>query len=98
MLITGVDFHTRFQQIAMLDTETGEVLERLLERSNGERRSFTLSCKSQCGWAWKQPARRNGSGDAGQARARALGGRFRRDSRANGAKAEDGCARCSACS
>jgi hypothetical protein len=31
MLIIGCDFHSRFQQIAMLDTQTGEVIERRLE-------------------------------------------------------------------
>lgn len=31
MLIIGCDFHTRFQQIAMLDSETGEMIERRLE-------------------------------------------------------------------
>lgn len=40
MLIIGVDFHTRFQQIAMLDTETGEVVERRLDHSNGEAKKF----------------------------------------------------------
>ncbi len=28
MLIIGCDFHSRFQQIAMLDPQTGEVIER----------------------------------------------------------------------
>ena len=36
MLIIGCDFHSRFQQIAMVDTETGELVERRLEHSNGE--------------------------------------------------------------
>jgi transposase len=40
MRIIGCDFHTRFQQIAMLDTETGEVMERRLEHQNGETRGF----------------------------------------------------------
>ena len=29
-MIIGCDFHTRYQQIAMLDTETGELVERRL--------------------------------------------------------------------
>jgi len=29
MPIIGCDFHSRFQQIAMLDPQTGEVIERL---------------------------------------------------------------------
>jgi hypothetical protein len=36
MIIIGCDFHTRHQQIAMLDTETGELVERRLEHGNGE--------------------------------------------------------------
>jgi len=40
MLIIGCDFHTRFQQIAMLDTTTGEIIERRLEHENGEARAF----------------------------------------------------------
>jgi len=35
-----VDFHTRFQQIAMLDTESGEVVERRLDHSNGAAKKF----------------------------------------------------------
>ena len=30
MKIVGCDSHTRYQQIAMLDTETGELIERRL--------------------------------------------------------------------
>jgi len=40
MLIIGCDFHTRFEQIAMLDTETGAVVERRLEHENGEAKRF----------------------------------------------------------
>jgi transposase len=40
MMIIGCDFHTRMQQIAMMDTETGELTERTLEHDNGEARSF----------------------------------------------------------
>lgn len=36
MKIIGCDFHTRYQQIAMLDEETGELVERRLEHENGE--------------------------------------------------------------
>ena len=35
MLIIGCDFHTRYQQIAMLDEATGELTERrLLDKGN----------------------------------------------------------------
>jgi len=40
MNIIGCDFHSRFQQIAMLDSETGEVVERRLEHAGGEARGF----------------------------------------------------------
>jgi len=40
MLIIGCDFHTRFQQIAMLDRETGELVERRLEHERGEAQAF----------------------------------------------------------
>lgn len=40
MLIIGVDFHSRFQQIAMVDTKTGELVERRLDHSNGEAKEF----------------------------------------------------------
>ncbi len=40
MFIIGCDFHTRFQQIAMLDPETGEVIERRLEHEGGEAQAF----------------------------------------------------------
>ena len=40
MMIIGCDFHSRFQQIAMLDTATGEIVERRLEHASGEAQSF----------------------------------------------------------
>jgi hypothetical protein len=40
MIIIGCDFHTRFQQIAMLDPTTGEVMGRRLEHENGEAEKF----------------------------------------------------------
>src|SRR6266550_1358230 len=43
MLIIGCDFHPRFQEIAMMDAETGELVERRLEHENGEARAFYAS-------------------------------------------------------
>lgn len=43
MKIIGCDLHTRYQQIAMLDTDTGEVEERRLEHKNGEARAFYVA-------------------------------------------------------
>jgi hypothetical protein len=40
MLIIGCDFHARFQQMALLDTETGVVEERRLDHENGEAQAF----------------------------------------------------------
>ncbi len=43
MLIIGCDFHSRFQQIVILDSETGEFEERRLDHLNGEVRAFYSS-------------------------------------------------------
>jgi transposase len=40
MKIVGCDLHTRYQQIAMLDDRTGELVERRLEHESGEARAF----------------------------------------------------------
>jgi transposase len=40
MLIIGCDFHTRYQQIAMLDDATGELTERRLEHGTSEADAF----------------------------------------------------------
>lgn len=47
MLIIGCDFHTRTQQMAMLDTETGEVVERRLEHEKGEAKRFYEGLKER---------------------------------------------------
>jgi len=40
MKIVGCDLHTRYQQVAMLDQETGELIERRLEHQSGEALAF----------------------------------------------------------
>ena len=40
MHLIGCDFHTRFQQIAMMDCQTGEIIERRLDHEAGEARKF----------------------------------------------------------
>src|SRR3954447_8242096 len=40
MLIIGCDYHPSFQQIACVDTETGECGEQQLKHSNGEAEKF----------------------------------------------------------
>ena len=51
MKIVGCDLHTRYQQVAMLDEETGELIERCLEHGNGEAQEFYrgLSEPVRCG-------------------------------------------------
>ena len=46
MIIIGCDIHTRFQQIAMLDPTTGEIIERRLEHENGEAEKFYATLPS----------------------------------------------------
>ena len=46
MKIVGCDLHTRYQQIAMLDAETGELVERRLEHESGEARAFYAALSS----------------------------------------------------
>src|ERR1700676_2759581 len=40
MILIGVDFHPSVQQIAYVDTETGETCERRLNHSDGEAEDF----------------------------------------------------------
>jgi len=40
MKIVGCDLHTRYQQIAILEEETAELVERRLEHESGEARAF----------------------------------------------------------
>ncbi len=40
MKIVGCDLHTRYQQIAMLGAETGELTERRLKHESGQARAF----------------------------------------------------------
>ena len=43
MSIIGCDLHSRYQVIAMLETETGEMVSRRLEHENGEAKAFYAS-------------------------------------------------------
>jgi len=54
MMIIGCDYHPRYQQIAMMDTATGELVERRLEHENGEARAFYASLP--------KPSRAGGAG------------------------------------
>jgi transposase len=45
MNIIGCDFHARSQQIALVDAETGEMVEKELDHENGEARKFYAGLK-----------------------------------------------------
>ncbi len=47
MLIIGCDLHTRYQMIAMGDTETSEMVTRRLEHESGEATAFYTSLPSR---------------------------------------------------
>ena len=40
MHLIGCDLHTRFQQMAMMDCQSGEIIERRLDHEAGEARKF----------------------------------------------------------
>ena len=46
MKIVGCDLHTRYQQLALVDQETGEFIERRLEHESGEARAFYAALSS----------------------------------------------------
>jgi hypothetical protein len=47
MLIIGCDFHTRYQQMAMMDSATGELVEWRSDYENGEANTFYRSRDSK---------------------------------------------------
>ena len=47
MKIVGCDLHTRYQQVALLEEETGELVERRLEHESGEARAFYASLQGK---------------------------------------------------
>jgi transposase len=47
MTIIGLDYHPSFQQIAFLDTETGECGDRQLLHSDGEAERFYRELKAK---------------------------------------------------
>ena len=48
MKMVGCDVHTRYQQIAMLERETGELVERRLEHESGEARRSIPAVVDRC--------------------------------------------------
>ena len=62
MIIIGCDYHPGFQQIAYVNTDTGELGEaRLGHKEQAEQFYHDLSKGGgQCGWAWKPVGMRAG--------------------------------------
>ena len=53
MRIIGCDLHARQQTLAMLDTETGEVVNRTLMHEGNQVREFIPNFRVRCWWASK---------------------------------------------
>ena len=68
MLIIGVDFHPEFQQIAWVDTDTGEFQEQRLQHGEPAERFYRARRPrgSRCVWAWKPVGTPAGSNDCWQ--------------------------------
>ena len=94
MKIVGCDLHTRYQQIAMLDAETGELTEHRLEHESGEARAFYADLKGPVlGGDRSYRAHALVRTDAGGVGARAVDRRCGRDPCVDGTETEDGRAR-----
>ena len=62
MMIIGCDYHPGFQQIAWLDTETGELRERRLAHREEAEAFYRDLGRTEwgCGWGWKPVGMRAG--------------------------------------
>ncbi len=60
-MIIGCDLHTRYQQIAMLDTETGELVERRWSTRTERHELFMQGLWVRCEWGSKPLGTRTGS-------------------------------------
>ena len=64
MWIIGVDYHPSVQQIAFVNTDTGECGERRLSHSDREAEKFYRELKAEgcaCEWGWRLPDMAAGS-------------------------------------
>src|SRR5579872_4561344 len=61
MTIVGCDFHPAWQQIAVLDTETGEITEQKLMHGMERQSGFTSACQLPHWLGWRPAATANGS-------------------------------------
>jgi len=61
MSIIGCDLHSRYQVIALVETETGEMVTRRLEHENGEARAFYATLPKPSLIGMEATATRSGS-------------------------------------
>src|SRR5437762_8823127 len=97
MIIMGVDYHPAFQQIAFVDTETGELRERRLEHPEaGEKFYRELAAQGKrVRWGWDQWTCALVRATAGGTELRVVDRGRHRDRQEAGTQAEDrppGCA------
>ena len=93
MMIIGCDLHTRYQQIAMLDTDTGELVERRLEHESGEARAFYAGLSGEVRVGIETTGHTHWfEAMLAELRARAVDGRCGDDSGVCDSQAEDRCA------
>ena len=94
MLIIGCDYHPSVQQIAFVDTETGDYGEHRLKHSDGEAEKFYRDLKLResrvCESGWKPQAIRDGSNDCWRSWAMSLDWRCGADHGHACPEAEDG--------
>ena len=95
MLIIGCDFHSGFQQLAIFDNRTGEVVEKKLLHP-GEAMAFYRGQQRRYGWAWSRVRRVSGSGGCWASAGMSCGSGMRPHSGGRDAAAEDGPAGCRA--
>ena len=53
MIIVGCDFHPSWQQVAIFDSATGEVVERKLIHGKGEAEQFYRACRYRAQLEWR---------------------------------------------
>ena len=66
MIIIGADYHPGFQQIAFVDTETGDCGEQRLEHCEGAQKVYRelATQGKRYAWEWKPVGMRAGSSDS----------------------------------
>jgi hypothetical protein len=88
MQIIGCYLHARQQTLAMLDTTTGEVVEKTLTHEGNGVREFYPRFHARRAWGWKRRDRCTGSGPNGRAGHRMPGRPSGTDSRGRASEAK----------